>query len=132
MLVMQLMSINLCRKDVVMVDLKKELYDLAEDIQYADMYDLTTVPGVLRKAVEKIEDLELENIALKEQIARNSSEVHRVSTSTDTLYLSTSIDRSLVKQQLTQLGVPFSLKDNTQRLLRKLQKAVKTGCVVCS
>ena len=31
-------------------------------------------------------------------------------------------ERSKIKEQLEQYGIPYSLKDNTQRLFRKLQR----------
>lgn len=114
-----------------MTDLKKKLLDLAEDIQFYDMFDLTKTPKLLKEAVEKIGKLELEVIELQARLAesrlqKNQSEYSTFTTSSTVFSTPPQpVDRAQIKLQLQELGVPYSNKDNTQRLLRKLQRALR-------
>ena len=94
-------------------NIKKILLDLAKEIQYQDCYDLTSAPKVLKNAANKIGDLEMEIIDLKHQLQNETSkEITPKKTK----------ERSKIKEQLEQYGIPYSIKDNTQRLFRKLQR----------
>lgn len=105
------------------MDLKKRLLDLAESIQYADDYDLTEVPRLLREASNEIGKLEQVNIHLMERW--ESAHQQMQSYSSDKVELYPISDRPRVKSQLDQLGVEYSDKDNTQRLRRKLQRTLR-------
>ena len=113
---------SISQKDADM-DLKKRLLDLAESIQYADDYDLTEVPRLLREASNEIGKLEQVNIHLMERW--ESAHQQMQSYSSDKVELYPISDRPRVKSQLDQLGVEYSDKDNTQRLRRKLQRTLR-------
>ena len=114
------------QKDADM-DLKKELLDLAKSIQYADDYELTEVPQLLKRASEKIGQLEWENIHLLERLERTNQvyQEDMQAYSTNKVELYPISDRPNLKAQLDRLGVDYSAKDNTQRLRRKLQRALR-------
>lgn len=120
--VMKVKLVSIGRKDVDM-DLKKKLLDLAEGIQYADEYELTELPRVLRRASEEIGKLELMNMELLERLEQSSYQPQ--SYSTDKVELYPISDRSNLKSQLDRLGVEYTNKDNTHRLRRKLQRALR-------
>ena len=109
-----------------MSDLKKTLLDLAESVQYADMYDLTGVPKILKQASDKIEILEMQVIMLLDRI-EESKQTQTYSSSGADIVINCQpfSDRARIKSDLDDLGVEYSIKDNTQRLARKLQKALR-------
>lgn len=106
------------------MDLKKRLLDLAKSIQYADDYELTEAPKILREASDKIGELELINMHLLERLEERDYEVSPAY-STNKLELYPISDRPNLKAQLDRLGVDYSNKDNTQRLRRKLQRTLR-------
>lgn len=114
------------QKDADM-DLKKELLDLAKSIQYADDYELTEVPQLLKRASEKIGQLEWENIHLLERLERTNQvyQEDMQAYSINKVELYPISDRPNLKAQLDRLGVDYSAKDNTQRLRRKLQRTLR-------
>jgi hypothetical protein len=108
-----------------MHDLKKILLDLAKDIKYADMYDLTEVPSILEQAADKIGHLELQVIKLLERI-NEMEELEKLYSLDKKIIINyqPKPDRARIKSELEDLGIEYSVKDNTQRLSRKLQKAI--------
>lgn len=132
------------RKDAVM-DLKKRLLDLADTIRYWDMYDLTEVPNVLKAASEKIGELELELMKLQDALDANElgliylekkleeQEIQPRSHATNKVELYPTekevlkpvSDRAELKRKLDELGVKWDPRDNTPRLRKKLQRALR-------
>jgi hypothetical protein len=124
---MRVNQVFISRKGVGMVDLKKQLLDLAETIRYWDQYDLTIVPNILKEASERIGNLELSLIELEEKIKKleETSNTKEISESQDEFELQPIEDRAELKRRLDELGIPYQVRDNTHRLRRKLQKALR-------
>ena len=143
------MRVNLVfidQKDVVMTDIKKQLLDIADTIRYWDLYDLTVVPNILKEASERIGNLELEVIDLELEVLNLKGYIDQLqsqmspeqeipqSYSTDKIELYPTTedvelkpisDRAQVKKKLKELGITFDSRDNTSRLRRRLQKALR-------
>ena len=106
-----------------MLDLKKILLDLAENIKYLDMYDLTNVPQTLKEASNKIGQLELQVIKLQSEL-NTFSEKRLLDNDicAFTFITNKKEERRQIKQKLDELGIKYSPKDNTERLRRLLRK----------
>ena len=124
---MRVNQVFISRKGVGMVDLKKQLLDIADTIRYWDQYDLTVVPIILKEASERIGNLELSLIELEEKIKKleETSNTKEISQSEEETELQPIEDRAELKRRLDELGVPYQARDNTHRLRRKLQKALR-------
>jgi hypothetical protein len=98
--------------------LKEKLQELAQSIQYADQFDLTSAPKLIRAAVQKIDSLEAE-------IVRWVSLNYWGPEQTCVRRPSNHFERLTAQRRLNKLGIKHTTRDSTKRLLRLLEKATE-------